>query len=95
MHVFTRCCSTDVGRFITREEFIALVRANPGKVYDDIACAGFGGAPGFVLEHPDGSIGVEDSNSCFLGQHYKPVDISFDDLPRPPWVTFGDNLTEQ
>jgi hypothetical protein len=55
---------------IPREEFIKL---DPGKVYDDIVRAGFGGAPGVVLRREDGTISVEDWHAVCTTEDPPPI----------------------
>lgn len=52
-----------LGRLLTREQF---VRLDPGKVYDELCESGACGAPAYIFQREDGSIGVDDANSVYL-----------------------------
>ena len=54
---------TPLGRLLTRKQF---VRLDPGKVYDDLVRGGCCGAPAYIFQRDDGTIGIEDTNSAYV-----------------------------
>ncbi len=52
------------GHVLSRDEFIGLVRRNPGKIYDDLVAQGCCGGPAVIFRRKGTrTIGIEDTGS--------------------------------